>query len=126
EVEEVRPAVLGRVEHPGGRGLDRDPALALELEGVEHLVAPLARRHALRQLEDPVGKRRLAVVDVSDDREVPDLHRAILAHAHGLSWSRALRAAKNPLRSSAASWAQTPGTTWGRRFQRPCRRSMTP
>jgi len=90
EVEEVGVPVLGGVEDPRRRGLDRDPALALELEGVEHLVAALARRHALRELEDPVGKRGLAVVDVRDDREVPDqvLHGAGPSLAR--PWSRKL------------------------------------
>ena len=52
--------------------LDRDPALALELHRVEQLLAHLAPGHGLRQLEDAVGERRLAVVDVRDDREVAD------------------------------------------------------
>jgi hypothetical protein len=57
--------------------LDRDPALALELHRVEQLVAHVAARHRLRDLEDAVGQRRLPVVDVGDDREVAD---AVLVH----------------------------------------------
>ncbi len=53
-------------------GLDRDPALALELHRVEHLRAHLATGHRVRDLENAVGERRLAVVDVRDDREVAD------------------------------------------------------
>ena len=53
-------------------GLDRDSALALELHRVEHLGTHLAARHRVRELEDAIGQRRLAVVDVRDDREVAD------------------------------------------------------
>ena len=52
--------------------LDRDPALALEIHRVEHLLAHLALRDGVGELEDAVGERRLAVVDVRDDREVAD------------------------------------------------------
>ena len=73
--------VAGRVDqvqlvplplHADRLRLDRDPALALELHRVEQLIAHLALGDGLRQLEDPVGERRLAVVDVRDDREVAD------------------------------------------------------
>ena len=56
-----------------GLRLDRDPALALEVHRVEQLVAHLALGDGLRQLEDAIGERRLAVVDVRDDREVADV-----------------------------------------------------
>jgi hypothetical protein len=58
--------------HADGLGLDRDPALALELHRVEHLGAHVPPGHGLRQLEDAVGERRLTVVDMGDDREVAD------------------------------------------------------
>src|SRR5207253_688544 len=62
---------------PNSLRLDRDAALALELHRVEHLLPHLAARDGVRQLEDPVGQRRLAVIDVRDDREVAD---AFLLH----------------------------------------------
>ena len=80
--------VAGRVDQvqlvalPGdahGLGLDRDPALALELHRVEHLRAHVAAGDRVGQLEDAVGQRRLAVVDVGDDREVAD---AALLHGY--------------------------------------------
>jgi hypothetical protein len=65
---------VGRREEDAHRlCLDRDPALALEVHRVEQLRAHLARRDRVRQLEDAVGQRRLAVVDVGDDREVADV-----------------------------------------------------
>jgi hypothetical protein len=63
--------------HPNRLRLDRDPALALELHRVEHLVPHLALGDGLRQLQDPVGEGRLAMVDVRDDREVAN---AALVH----------------------------------------------
>ena len=74
--------VAGRVDEvelmalPGDAhrlGLDRDPAFPLEIHRVEQLLAHLAAGDGLGQLEDAIGKRRLAVVDVRDDREVADL-----------------------------------------------------
>src|SRR5207245_6912403 len=56
----------------------RDPALTLELHRVEHLLSHLTPAYGLGQLEDAVRQRRLAVVDVRDDREVAD---AVLGHA---------------------------------------------
>ena len=54
--------------------LDGDPAFALDVHVVEHLLvaAHLAVGHAAGRLDQPVGERRLAVVDVRDDAEVTD------------------------------------------------------
>src|SRR5206468_7840150 len=73
--------------HADGLGLDRDPALALEIHRVEHLLAHLPLRHGVRQLEDAVGERRLAVVDVRDDREVADAVLRRLRHSYA-RWKR--------------------------------------
>ena len=70
-VDQVQLVALPRDAHR--LRLDRDPALALEVHRVEHLRAHLALRDGVRQLEDAVGERRLAVVDVRDDREVADV-----------------------------------------------------
>ena len=75
-VDQVQEVVAPAHSH--GLGLDRDPALALEVHGVEKLLAHLALGDCAGQLEDAIGERRLAVVDVRDDREVADpiqLHR---------------------------------------------------
>src|SRR5205823_12306082 len=61
------------VEDPHSLRLDRDAALALELHRIEHLCSHLASGHRVRELEDAIGKRGLAVVDVRDDRKVADL-----------------------------------------------------
>ena len=72
EVELVVPAVPGGVEDADGLGLDRDPALALELHRVQELRAHVPPFDGLRHLEDAVRQGRLAVVDVGDDAEVAD------------------------------------------------------
>ena len=69
-VDQVQLVALPGDAH--GLRLDRDPALALELHRVEHLRAHVAAGDGVGQLEDAVGQRRLAVVDVGDDREVAD------------------------------------------------------
>ena len=70
EVEPVLDAVARDVLQAHRAGLDRDALLALEVHRVEDLARHLARVDGVRQLEDPVRERGLAVVDVGDDREV--------------------------------------------------------
>jgi hypothetical protein len=55
--------------------LDRDPALALDVHAVEVLRAHRPPLDDAGELQHPIGQRRLAVVDVGDDAEVPDLRR---------------------------------------------------
>ena len=73
QVEDVRLAVVGRVVQADRVRLDRDAALALEVHRVEDLRLHLARLQRAGDLEEAVGQRRLAVVDVRDDREVADV-----------------------------------------------------
>ncbi len=53
--------------------LDRDPPLAFEVHRVEVLLAHVAGLDRSGQLEDAIRERRLAVVDVGDDREVANI-----------------------------------------------------
>ena len=50
-----------------------DAALPLNVHGVENLLLHLAVLEAAAQLDQPVGKGRLAVVDMRDDREIADV-----------------------------------------------------
>ena len=60
--------------------LDRDAPLALELHRVEVLLAHVASFDGSGEFEDAVRQRRLAVVDVGDDREVADAgERSLMA-----------------------------------------------
>ena len=56
-------------------GLDGDAALALDVHPVEVLGAHVPVRDDTGELQHPVGQRGLAVVDVGDDAEVPNLRR---------------------------------------------------
>ena len=73
EVQAVGLAVSRHVFEPDGPGLDRDPLLALEVHRVQDLARHLLRVDRVRQLEQAVGEGRFAVIDVGDDREVPQM-----------------------------------------------------
>ena len=98
EVEDVVLAVAGRVGEPDGLRLDRDAALALDVHRVQHLRGHLARLERAAALDQPVGQRRLAVVDMRDDGEVADAGEV----GHGVLWERRLRQAESPLWSRQA------------------------
>ena len=73
QVEDVGLAVLRLVVEAHRLRLDGDAALALDVHVVEHLFDHVALGEAARHLDDAVRQRRLAMVDVGDDREVSDL-----------------------------------------------------
>ena len=72
QVEDVLLAGRRRVVQPDRMRLDGDAALALEIHRVEDLRFHLARLQRAGDLEKAIGQRRLAVIDVRDDREVAD------------------------------------------------------
>ena len=72
QVEYVFVAVVGMVGQPDCVGLDRDPALALEIHRVEDLRFHFARLQRTGHLQEPVREGGLAVVDVGDDGEISD------------------------------------------------------
>ena len=71
EVEAVQEAVGRLVLEAHRARLDRDPLLLLEVHRVQDLARHLARVDGVRHLEQAVRERGLAVIDVRDDREVP-------------------------------------------------------
>ena len=73
EIERIGPAVFALIVEAHRLRLDGDAALALQVHIVEHLVAHLALRQAAAGLDQPVGQRGLAVVDMGDDGEVADV-----------------------------------------------------
>ena len=72
QVELVHVAVVGVVIEAHGVGLDGDAALALQVHGVEHLLHHFALRKRAGDLEQTVRQRGFAVVDMRNDREIPD------------------------------------------------------
>src|SRR3546814_6697016 len=73
----------GGVAEPHGLRLDGDAALALQLHRVEHLLLHLAVAEAAAELDQAVGQGGLAMVDVSDDREVTDVGQVGHAWLYG-------------------------------------------
>ncbi|GJL84287.1 MAG: hypothetical protein DHS20C02_00620 [Micavibrio sp.] len=69
----VFDAVFGFVGEADGLGLDGDAALLLELHVVEDLFGHLACFEPATGLDEAVGQRRLAVVDMGDNREIADM-----------------------------------------------------
>jgi hypothetical protein len=55
--------------------LDRDPALTLDVHPVQVLRPHVTVCDDAGELEHPVGQRGLAVIDMGDDAEVPNLRR---------------------------------------------------
>ena len=80
EVQPVGQAVARRVLEAHGAGLDRDALLALEVHRIEDLARHLPGVDRVGHLQQAVGQRGLAVVDVGDDREVA---QALLGDGHG-------------------------------------------
>jgi hypothetical protein len=68
-------AIARRVAQRGRLGLDGDPALALEVHRVQDLGFHLPVGQPAAELDEPVGQRGLAVVDVGDDGEITDVIR---------------------------------------------------
>jgi len=62
----------GRVAEPNGLRLDGDAAFAFDVHAVEVLLAHVARRDGVGELEEAVGQGRLAMIDMGDDAEVAD------------------------------------------------------
>ena len=72
QVQDVLQAALRGVMQAHRVRLDRDAALALEIHRVEHLRFHLAGLQGAGELEEAIGERGLAVIDVGDDGEIPD------------------------------------------------------
>src|ERR671937_1696604 len=122
-VDEVELVALPVDAH--GLCLDRDPALALELHGVEHLLAHLPTRDGVGELEDAVGERRLAVVDVGDDRKVANsflVHAKLTRGADGLA-TIATRPAHEPAANGRKRGTRARPRRVPRRPRRPGRRT---
>lgn len=65
------------IEHSCCLCFDCNPPFSLNLQLVEVLGLPMALLDGAGELQQPVGQRRLAMVDVRDDREVPDPLRRV-------------------------------------------------
>ena len=73
EIEFIDLAVLCLIIQLDGARLDRDAAFAFDLHIVEQLLLHLAGGDALCRLQNAVGQRAFAVVDMGNDRKIADL-----------------------------------------------------
>ncbi len=73
QVEDVVLAVARLVVQAHRLGLDGDAALALDIHRIENLLHHFAIGEAAGDLDQPIGKRRLAVVDMRHDGKVADV-----------------------------------------------------
>ena len=96
QVEDIVLAVARAVIQAHGLRLDGDAALALDVHGIEHLIDHFARFEAAGQLDQPVGERRFAVVDMGNDGEVADVGDGGRTHGAQITSVR---------RSGKRSWA---------------------
>ena len=65
QVELIVLAIGRPIVHADGLGLDGDALLALEIHGVEHLGHHVALGERTRTFEEPIGERRLAMIDMT-------------------------------------------------------------
>ena len=73
QVHLVDLPVLRGVLHPHGGRFDRDAALALQVHRIKHLLLHFAIADGAGNLQQPVGQRALAVVDVGNDGKITDM-----------------------------------------------------
>ena len=73
QVDLIGLAIVCGIIQPYGLGLDGDTALALDIHAIEHLLLHLPVGEAAAELDQSIRQRGLAVVDMGDDREVPDM-----------------------------------------------------
>ena len=73
QVELIRLAVIGVIGDAHGIRLDGDTALALDIHRVEKLRLHIALVDGMGELENAIGYRGLAMIDVRNDREVADV-----------------------------------------------------
>ena len=72
QVELVYEAIVGAIVQPHGLRFDGDAPFLLEVHLVEELIGLFAVAQRTRMLQDAIGKRALAMIDVCDDGEVSD------------------------------------------------------
>src|SRR5919109_5319729 len=73
EIQLIFPAVLRAVTETHRARLDRDSALALEVHAVEELIRTLALAHGSGIFQQAICQRRFSMIDVGNNREVPDM-----------------------------------------------------
>jgi hypothetical protein len=86
--------------------LDRDAALALEIHRVEHLRFHLTGLKGPGELEEPIGKGRLSVIDMGDNGEIPD--ELLIQDAFIMTDGVAAAGEDAPRGAGRSAWAPVP------------------
>ncbi|MCY1171193.1 hypothetical protein D9M73_112970 [compost metagenome] len=73
QIEDIFDAVLGDVAQAHGLRLDGDPAFLLNVHIIKDLFGHFAVAEAAGRLNQAIGKRRLAMIDMGDDAEIADV-----------------------------------------------------
>ena len=94
-VDQVQLVLLALIfiMHRHGAGFDGDSPLPLQVHVVEHLLAQFSLFDRAGLLQQPIGQRTLAVVDVGDDRKIAN----VLAVRHKRFLYRGCRCRGEPL-----------------------------
>ena len=76
EVQQIVLTVRGAVVERNRIALDGNAPFTLDIHRVEHLVAELTLRNAITGLDQSIGQRRLAVINMGDNAKIPNMfHR---------------------------------------------------
>ena len=75
EVKKEIEDIIGMVIQPDSAGLDGDAALPLQFHRVEDLILHLAGFHGVAFFQQAVCQSGLAVVNMSNDRKIPDFRK---------------------------------------------------
>ena len=81
QVQHIVLAVLRVVLKAHRVGLDGDATLALNVHRVKHLILHLALFQRAGHLDQPVGERGFAMVDMGDDGKIADVGKRCFRHA---------------------------------------------
>ena len=73
QIQLIAFAVFGLVLKPDGLRLDRDAAFPLQVHAVEDLRLHFPGGQSAGQLDQAVGQRRLAMIDMRNDAEITDV-----------------------------------------------------
>ena len=73
QVELIRLSIVGLIGQADRACLDGDSLFPLQVHGVEHLILHVALGDGARDLQQPVGQGRLAVVNMGDYAKVADV-----------------------------------------------------
>jgi len=106
EIEHVILAVAGAIFEANRLRLNRDAALALDIHGIEHLLDHFTGLQPAGELDQPVGQRRFAMIDMGDNRKVADVLDGNRGHGAQITFaprSGKRRAASRGVRETPAN-----------------------